>query len=217
MTDTNFTPEDGAEFASLMGINEENNQSEVVESQDLETDGEDVEATESNNEPDNSEEEDEAPQKSTNTSKKKSWIAKVLSERNQLRDKVAELEAKIQAWEHTTDEFLEYTKTVSRQSATESQEVQTLLNTYPESAQYIKQLDWLADQTGSLEDAYKAFLAVNNPELYVKTFVSKQNQAKINSGKFTPAGMWVPRNNERKVTNTIDSEDADSIMKAMLG
>lgn len=72
MTDTNFTPEDGAEFASLMGINEENNQSEVVESQDLETDGEDVEATESNNEPDNSEEEDEAPQKSTNTSKKKS-------------------------------------------------------------------------------------------------------------------------------------------------
>lgn len=29
--------------------------------------------------------------------------------------------------------------------------------------------------------------------------------------------MQVPRNNERKVTNTIDSEDADSIMKAMLG
>ena len=91
------------------------------------------------------------------------------------------------------------------------------MNTYPDSAQYIKQLDCLADQTGSLEDAYKAFLAVNNPELYVKTFVSKQNQAKANSGKFTPAGMQVPRNNEKKVTNTIDSEDADSIYKAMLG
>jgi hypothetical protein len=91
------------------------------------------------------------------------------------------------------------------------------LNTYPESAQYIKQLDGYADQAGDLENAYKAFLAVNNPELYVKTFVSKQNQAKANSGKFTPAGMQVPRNNEKKVTNTLDSDDADSIMKAMLG
>jgi hypothetical protein len=214
---TDFTPEEGAEFASLMGINEENDQSEVDEPTASETDDGEVDATESDEEPDNSDDEDEAPQKSTETPKKKSWIAKVLSERNQLRDKVAELEAKIQAGEHTTDEFLEYTKTVSKQSATESQEVQTLLNTYPESAQYIKQLDGYADQTGDLESAYKAFLAVNNPELYVKTFVSKQNQAKANSGKFTPAGMWVPRNNEKKVTSTIDNDDADSIYKAMLG
>ena len=215
---TDFTPEDGAEFASLLGINEENNQSEVEQPTDVvETDDEDTEATESTNEPDNSEEEEEAPQKSVETPKKKSWIAKVLSERNELRARVAELESKIQKNEHTTDEFLEYTKTVSRQSATESQEVQSLLNTYPDSAQYIKQLDWLADQTGDLESAYKAFLAVNNPELYVKTFVSKQNQAKLNSGKFTPAGIAVPKNNTKKVTDTIDNEDASDIMKAMLG
>lgn len=215
---TDFTPEEGAEFASLMGINEENNQSDVEESQDLETDDGEVEANDSNDEPDNSEEEDEAPQKSTETpKKKKSWIERVLSERNELRARVAELESKIQAWEHTTDEFLEYTKTVSRQSATESQEVQTLLNTYPDSAQYIKQLDGYADQTGDLESAYKAFLAVNNPELYVKTFVSKQNQAKMNSGKFTPAGIAVPKNNSKPVTNSIDNDDAADIMKAMLG
>lgn len=212
---TDFTPEEGAEFASLMGINEENNQSDVEESQDLETDDEDVDANDSNDEPDNSEEDEEAPQKSTETpKKKKSWIERVLSERNELRARVAELESKIQAWEHTTDEFLEYTKTVSRQSATESQEVQSLLNTYPDSAQYIKQLDWLADQTGNLEDAYKAFLAVNNPELYVKTFVSKQNQAKMNSGKLSPAGVAVPRSTEKKVSNDITYDDADEIRKA---
>ena len=215
---TDFTPEDGAEFASLMGINEENNESDVDESNETnETDGEEVEATESTNEPDNSEEEEEAPQKPTEAPKKKSWIAKVLSERNELRARVEELEAKMRAWEHTTDEFLEYTKTVSKQSAHETQEVQNLLSTYPDSAKYLKQLDGYADQTGDLESAYKAFLAVNNPELYVKTFVSKQNQAKINSGKFTPAGMSVPRNNEKKVTDTLDNEDADTIMKAMLG
>jgi len=70
---TDFTPEDGAEFASLLGINEENNQSEVEQpTEAVETDDEDTEATESTNEPDNSEEEEEAPQKSVETPKKKS-------------------------------------------------------------------------------------------------------------------------------------------------
>lgn len=215
---TDFTPEDGAEFASLLGINEENNGSDVEQPKKVvETDDEEVDADDSNTELDNSEEEEEAPQKTTEAPKKKSWIAKVLSERNELRARVAELESKIQKNEHTTDEFLEYTKTVSRQSATESQEVQSLLNTYPDSAQYIKQLDGYADQTGDLESAYKAFLAVNNPELYVKTFVSKQKQAQMNSGKFTPAGIAVPKNNAKQVTNTIDNDDASDIMKAMLG
>lgn len=215
---TDFTPEDGAEFASLLGINEENNQSEVEQPTEVvETDDVEVVADDSNEELDTSTEDEEAPQKATETPKKKSWIAKVLSERNELRARVAELEGKIKNNEHTTDEFLEYTKTVSRQSATESNEVQSLLNTYPESAQYVKQLDWLAYQTGDLESAYKAFLAVNNPELYVKTFVSKQSQAKMNSGKFTPAGIAVPKNNSKPVTNSIDNDDAADIMKAMLG
>lgn len=216
MEDTTFTPEEGAEFANLLGINVDNNESDVEESQeDLETDGDDVEANESDSEPDNSEEEEEAPQKSTETPKKKSWIAKVLSERNQLRARVAELEAKIQNNEHTTDEFLEYTKTVSKQTAYESQEVQTLLNTYPESARYIKELDWYAEQAGDLEGAYKAFLAVNNPELYVKTFVSKQIQAKANSGKLSPAGVAVPKITQKKESDTLTNDDADDIRKLM--
>jgi len=72
MTDeTTFTPEEGDEFASLMGINEENNYSEVEESQeDLETEEEETEAPESDEEPDNSEEEEEAPQKSVQPKKK---------------------------------------------------------------------------------------------------------------------------------------------------
>jgi hypothetical protein len=69
---TDFSPEDGAEFASLMGINEENDQSEVDEPSASETDDEDVDAPDSDDEPDNSEEEEEAPQKSTETPKKKS-------------------------------------------------------------------------------------------------------------------------------------------------
>jgi hypothetical protein len=69
---TDFTPEEGAEFASLMGINEENDQSEVDEPTASETDDGEVDATESDEEPDNSDDEDEAPQKSTETPKKKS-------------------------------------------------------------------------------------------------------------------------------------------------
>ena len=69
---TDFSPEDGAEFASLMGINEENDQSEVDEPSASETDDEYVDAPDSDDEPDNSEEEEEAPQKSTETPKKKS-------------------------------------------------------------------------------------------------------------------------------------------------
>ncbi|HNG96753.1 MAG TPA: hypothetical protein PLW93_00610 [Candidatus Absconditabacterales bacterium] len=215
---TDFTPEDGAEFASLMGINEENNESDVEQPEEVvETDDEEVVANDSNGESDTSTEDEEAPQKATETPKKKSGIAKVLSERNELRARVAELESKIKNNEHTTDEFLEYTKTVSRQSATESQEVQNLLNTYPESAQYVQKLEGYADQTGDLESAYKAFLAVNNPELYVKTFVSKQKQAQINSGKLTPAGIAVPKNNSKPVTNSIDEDDANDILKAMMG
>ena len=68
-----------------------------------------------------------------------------------------------------------------------------------------------------MESAYKAFLAVNNPELYVKTFVSKQKQAQINSGKLTPAGIAVPKNNSKPVTNSIDEDDANDILKAMMG
>ncbi len=216
MTDeTTFTPEEGDEFASLMGINEENNYSDVEESQeDLETEEEETEAPESDEEPDNSEEEEEAPQKSVQP-KKKSWIQKVLSERNQLRARVAELEAKIQNNEHTTDEFLEYTKTVSKQTAYETNEVQSLLETYPESARYMNELEWYADKTGSLESAYKAFLAVNNPELYVKTFVSKQNQAKLNSGKLSPAGVAVPKTIAKKESDTLTDDDSDVIRKMM--
>ena len=40
---TDFTPEDGAEFASLLGINEENNQSEVEQPTEVvETDDEET-------------------------------------------------------------------------------------------------------------------------------------------------------------------------------
>lgn len=70
---TDFTPEDGAEFASLLGINEENNQSEVEQPTEVvETDDEEVVANDSDNEPDNSTEDEEAPQKATETPKKKS-------------------------------------------------------------------------------------------------------------------------------------------------
>ena len=70
---TDFTPEDGAEFASLLGINEENNQSEVEQPTEVvETDDKEVVANDSNTELDNSEEEEEAPQKATETPKKKS-------------------------------------------------------------------------------------------------------------------------------------------------
>lgn len=70
---TDFTPEDGAEFASLLGINEENNQSEVEQpTEAVETDDEEVVANDSDNEPDNSTEDEEAPQKATETPKKKS-------------------------------------------------------------------------------------------------------------------------------------------------
>ena len=69
---TDFSPEDGAEFASLMGINEENDQSEVDEPTASETDDEYVDAPESDDEPDNSDDGDGAPQKSTETPKKKS-------------------------------------------------------------------------------------------------------------------------------------------------
>ena len=70
---TDFTPEDGAEFASLLGINEENNQSEVEDSQDdPETDDVEVVANDSDNELDTSTEDEEAPQKATETPKKKS-------------------------------------------------------------------------------------------------------------------------------------------------
>lgn len=70
---TDFTPEDGAEFASLMGINEENNQSEVEQPTEVvETDDEEVVANDSNGESDNSTEDEEAPQKTTETPKKKS-------------------------------------------------------------------------------------------------------------------------------------------------
>lgn len=213
--ETTLTPEDGEEFANLLGINGDDNESDVEQSQDdVETDDEEVEAFESTDEPDNSEEEEEAPQKSTETPKKKSWIAKVLSERNQLRARVAELESKIRNNEHTTDEFLEYTQTVSKKTTHESQEVQSLLTQYPESAKFVKNLDTLADATGDLESAYKAYLAVNDPELYVKTFVSKQKQAQINSGKLSPAGVAVPRVTEKKVSETIDRDDADALRKA---
>lgn len=216
MSDENtLTPEDGEEFANLLGINGDNNESDVEESSEtIETDDEEVEAPESYDEPDNSEEEEEATQKSTETPKKKSWIAKVLSERNQLRARVAELESKIRNNEHTTDEFLEYTDTVSKKNTHESQEVQSLLTQYPDSAKFIKQLDTYADTTGDLESAYKAYLAVNDPELYVKTFVSKQKQAQINSGKLSPAGVAVPRVTEKKVSDTIEKDDADALRKA---
>jgi hypothetical protein len=72
MTNTDFTPEEGNEFANLMGINMDNNESAVEEPSAIETDDEETEAPESNDEPDNSEEEDEAPQKSVETPKKKS-------------------------------------------------------------------------------------------------------------------------------------------------
>jgi len=70
---TDFTPEDGAEFASLLGINEENNQSEVEQQTEVvETDDEEVFANDSDNELDTSTEDEEAPQKATETPKKKS-------------------------------------------------------------------------------------------------------------------------------------------------
>ena len=69
---TDFSPEDGAEFASLMGINEENDQSEVDEPSVSETDDEYVDAYDSDDELDNSDDEDEAPQKATEPPKKKS-------------------------------------------------------------------------------------------------------------------------------------------------
>ena len=70
---TDFTPEDGAEFASLMGINEENNESDVEQPTEvIETDDEEVVANDSDDEPDNSTEDEEAPQKTTETPKKKS-------------------------------------------------------------------------------------------------------------------------------------------------
>lgn len=70
---TDFTPEDGAEFASLLGINEENNQSEVEQPTEVvETDDVEVFANDSDNELDNSTEDEEAPQKATETPKKKS-------------------------------------------------------------------------------------------------------------------------------------------------
>ena len=70
---TDFTPEDGAEFASLLGINEENNQSEVEQpTKVVETDDEEVFANDSDNELDTSTEDEEAPQKATETPKKKS-------------------------------------------------------------------------------------------------------------------------------------------------
>lgn len=70
---TDFTPEDGAEFASLLGINEENNQSEVEQPTEVvETDDEEVVANDSDNELDTSTEDEEAPQKATETPKKKS-------------------------------------------------------------------------------------------------------------------------------------------------
>lgn len=213
--ETTLTPEDGNEFASLLGINEENSQSEANESTETsETDDEEGEAIESNEEPDNSEEAGEAPQKSPEPPKKKSWIAKVLSERNALRARNAELEAKIRANEHTTDEFLEYTETVAKKTTYESQEIQSLLQMYPESAKSLKELDTYADTTGNLESAYKAYLAVNDPELYVKTFVSKQNQAKANSGKLSPAGVAVPRVTEKKQSETIERDDEDELRKA---
>lgn len=69
---TDFTPEDGAEFASLLGINEENNQSEVEQPKAVKTDDEEVDANDSNEESDTSTEDEEAPQKATETPKKKS-------------------------------------------------------------------------------------------------------------------------------------------------
>jgi len=39
----------------------------------------------------------------------------------------------------------------------------------------------------------------------------------MNSGKFTPAGIAVPKNNSKPVTKSIDNEDANDILKAMLG
>lgn len=70
---TDFTPEDGAEFASLMGINEENNESDVEQPTEVvENDDEEVVANDSDEEPDNSTEDEEAPQKATETPKKKS-------------------------------------------------------------------------------------------------------------------------------------------------
>ena len=128
---------------------------------------------------------------------------------------MAELEEKIRNNEHTTDEFLEYTQTVSKKTTHESQEVQSLLATYPESAKFIKNLDSYADTTGDLESAYKAFLAVNDPELYVKTFVSKQIQAKANSGKLSPAGVAVPKTTQKKESDTLTNDDADDIRKLM--
>jgi hypothetical protein len=69
---TDFTPEDGDELANLLGINGDNNKSDVDEPSASETDDEDVDAPDSDDEPDNSDEEKEAPQKSTETPKKKS-------------------------------------------------------------------------------------------------------------------------------------------------
>lgn len=70
---TDFTPEDGAEFASLLGINEENNESDVEQPTEVvETDDEEVVADDSDNELDNSTDDEEAPQKATETPKKKS-------------------------------------------------------------------------------------------------------------------------------------------------
>lgn len=70
---TDFTPEDGAEFASLLGINEENNESDVEQPTEVvETDDVEVFANDSDNELDNSTDDEEAPQKATETPKKKS-------------------------------------------------------------------------------------------------------------------------------------------------
>ena len=51
----------------------------------------------------------------------------------------------------------------------------------------------------------------------IKTFVSKQNRQQMNSGKFTPAGIAVPKNNSKPVTNSIDNDDAKWHLKAMMG
>ena len=73
MSDNNFTPEDGAEFANLLGINGDNTESEGEDPQDdLETDGEEADASESEQEPDNSSEEEEETQKPVEAPKKKS-------------------------------------------------------------------------------------------------------------------------------------------------
>ena len=67
-----FTPEEGDEFANLMGINRDESKPDAVEGNDpKETGGEDADENESDNGSDNPESDTVQPQKSADAPKKK--------------------------------------------------------------------------------------------------------------------------------------------------